>query len=346
MQKFQELENILKNIEGKVLLIDHAYSDLDGMASKYAWSYILREKFSIDSDIAYSKELGHHKTQAMLKKLESFYSKQVNKLEDLSLDDYELIMLLDVNQSSTNLPFTEAQVAKLDYGKVAVIDHHEKKDDAEEVLFEDITTDIGATVIRTIEYMDYFKSNLLPDNEEHVMLATSLWLGYLTDVRAKGRTKRDYQALSLIIESANIHMQQEIERGARPELAQRALGKALAEYQKIGPYAIAYAGEIKKEHKDIIAIIAEELLKGQGVEASIAWAMLDGKPQGSIRTEESSHLSAPKIAQWFGGNGRTNAAGFSADFGFLSDYEEEDKQTLIDLVHKKIVNTIKSKEED
>jgi nanoRNase/pAp phosphatase (c-di-AMP/oligoRNAs hydrolase) len=68
-EKAKELEGILESIEGKVLIIDHRYGDPDSIASKYTWRFILKNKFSLDSDIGFCNESTDRQSQLLTKKL-------------------------------------------------------------------------------------------------------------------------------------------------------------------------------------------------------------------------------------------------------------------------------------
>ncbi|MEK6816806.1 MAG: DHHA1 domain-containing protein [Nanoarchaeota archaeon] len=348
-EKFMQIEEILGQTEGRILLLDHEFSDPDGFGSKYAWAYIAREKFKLDADIGYSKEIGNNTTQALMEKFRSFYHTEMKKIEDINLDDYALILLLDVNLNSGNLPFTEEQRGRIDYNRIIVIDHHgverikEHKAAKRLARFEDITEDgsIGSACTRTIEYLKYFGLKFSQDVPEHNLLATALWIGMETDLIGRRPTARDLKSLAHVIESASKQVKDEIDRRPRPEQAQRAFGHALETYNQIGPYAIATLGAIEPTNKDIMAITAGELLKAQGIEASIAWAIVGEEAAiGSIRTKEESPLSAKKIADlyndkvMFNGGGRPNAAGFTGQLrNIVPDYQNVDVSKLIGILH-------------
>jgi nanoRNase/pAp phosphatase (c-di-AMP/oligoRNAs hydrolase) len=73
-EKAKELEGILESIEGKVLIIDHRYGDPDSIASKYTWRFILKNKFSLDSDIGFCNESTDRQSQLLTKKLDTHYT--------------------------------------------------------------------------------------------------------------------------------------------------------------------------------------------------------------------------------------------------------------------------------
>jgi nanoRNase/pAp phosphatase (c-di-AMP/oligoRNAs hydrolase) len=344
-----ELEQILKGIEGKVLIADHEFSDPDGLASKYIWSFILKEKFGLESDIVYSREMGHHKTQSLAKKFASTYDEQMKNIEDIDLNEYERIMLVDVNTTSSNLPFSEEQIKLLDPKKFIVIDHHKKNtEEYKEVGYEDVDLGYRSVSTLTIDYFKKFDLKFSADNAEHNLLATALWIGFEIDARGKIPYSKDYEALSYIIEQANSSLKEEIERGALPETAYRASRTALANFERFGPYAVTYISELKAEHKDTIAITSEDLLMIQGIEASIAWAMVDKRVVGSVRTTDSISVTAREIAEFyndlgFKGGGRPNAAGFNGSIGVLEYCLNEDTEYIIKGINNLITSIIKDK---
>lgn len=350
----QQLEGLLAKAEGRILLSDHEFSDPDGFASKCAWAYILRERFGLQTEIVYSKAIGNNTTRALMTKFSELYGRKMTKIEEVTLNDFQLVFLVDVNLTSSNLPFTPGQRENLDYSKVIVIDHHEANYHMESDgckpprhgLFEDITEEgIGSASTRTIEYLKYFGLRLSADNAEHSLLSTALLIGIETDCRGKLPSKRDKEAELYIIDSASRQIKNEIDRRPRAEQAQRALGHAIATYDQLGPYAVATLGRIEPDNKDIIAITAEELLMGQGIEASIAWALVENMAIGSIRTKEESQLSAKKIVNLyndnalFNGGGRPNAAGFHGQLDKLRETvnEPDDEASLIKLLHNNVI---------
>ncbi|MEA3378793.1 MAG: DHH family phosphoesterase [Nanoarchaeota archaeon] len=351
----KKLAGILKNLEGKILIIGHQYSDPDSIASKYGWAYIIKERFGLGADVAYANASSEqYISQSLNKKIEEYYNKPEKEASKINLNDYSGIIMVDTNPSLNNNPFTEEQLNLIDGKKLIIIDHHgkskEKKGFKNKNLYEDIDEQVSSTSIQTMEYLKDFNLDLKKSKKEGILLSVSLWLGADIDLKSQNKppSSRYLSALSFIIDAIGEkgkELREEIENVEIPIAALNAIRMGLNNINFTGPYAISYAGEIIPEHKhSVLPMLADDLLlKTQGISACISWALINDEPYASVRSKPEKPQSARKIAAMFGGYGHLNSAGFKADLGFYIDYPEESKDLIVKLVEEKIVSQIESK---
>jgi len=326
-----ELTNILLKVGGKVLVIDHPYGDPDSIASKYGLRYILAKQFNLEVDIAYSHEVSHFQNKTLTKLLDSHYGFQPLSIESVSLDDYEIIFCADFNLSNTNIPFENSEIYEGASRKFMVIDHHKKtKRDVEiEPIFEDIVeSGICSTSTRVIEYLESLGIKLKSDNEEQKLLATALCFGVENDALSGGKKQRDRQALAYIGEAISSDLEKRLTEISRSPQSQDAIGEGMKNRRKAGNiYCIGSAGIIIEDNKNAIAELSDQLVMEAGIEVSIAYGVINDKIEMSFRALHSSSISAAKVAQLFGGGGRTDAAGATVDLGPFRDYPSNDEES-------------------
>ena len=338
------LDEKLSKIKGKILIGMHDYPCGDSIASAYVWKEkILGGKFGIESDIFYNGAISHHENIALVKKLDSLFSFEMLKHEDVNFKDYAKTFFLDVSVRNKHLTLPDNKSLDI------VVDHHLDpvgETDFSKYLFAGVraSTEIGSTSTMTIEYLDAFGLNFDKDAEQDRLLATALKLGILIDTNnLKKATTKDYIALSKIHEYVDRNTLEEIIRPSRSGEMQNGIGKGLSERKRFGVYSIGCAGYLSTNNRDTISVLAHELMAEEGVEVGIGYAVIGERVGISIKARESSKINAQKIANLFGGGGRYDEAGASMPLGPFSDYKEGDQVLLDAVIDSLIIPKIENK---
>ena len=332
-EKIQKLENILKesNENSKALILSHNKPDIDALASQYTWSFILSNKFNITNEIAHKGYVDHPSSEYLQKTLNSHYETQPKKIEDIKIKEYDYIFLFDTNPSLVQMcPLNPNQI-KENKNKIIVIDHHKKSKEQKEhkILLEDINCDdISSTSTRIIEYLMAWDIKFDTTKEEHKLLATSLKIGLDIDTLNSIQKGRDYLCMAYISEAINNNLYRSTRHRPFTEQEQTGIASGIANRVKVDTFVIGCAGYLISSNKATIAELAESLIREQGFDTGIGSAIIDNKLEISIRTNNESSKSAETIAEWFGGSGRTYAAGATRDLGILAEFPSDTEEVI------------------
>ncbi|MBT3394839.1 hypothetical protein HOA59_01420 [archaeon] len=335
-EKTTKLEGILSKFNGKILIGAHDYPCGDAIASSYVWKEkILKERFGIESDIFYSGAISHHENVSLLKKLDSVYESRIIPFDSVKFDDYKKIFVLDASIKGRHLTIPDNK--KVNFA----IDHHfdpSLEEDFSNYDFADVrpSNEVGSTSTMTIEYLEAYGLNFDKDEPSDEILATALKHGILIDTNnLKKATTKDYLALAKIHSCVNRNTLDEIMRPSRSGEMQSGIGRGLSNRKRIGVYSISCAGHLLESNRDTISVLARELMAEEGVEAGIAFAIIEDRIAISIKAREASKLNAQTIAGKFGGGGRYDEAGASIPLG---PFEYQDgNETLLDAIIESLI---------
>ena len=102
MYEPKQLEEILRGVDGKVLIKTHDYPDADAIASAYAWREIL-DHFEKEADIAYRGEIASGENQRVRNRLSEAtkYDMLIENKQDINYSDYALVIGVDVARTES-----------------------------------------------------------------------------------------------------------------------------------------------------------------------------------------------------------------------------------------------------
>jgi len=173
--KHTELAQLLEAHRGeRHIVVLQDFPDPDAISSALAHKLISRQ-FDIEVDIVYGRKISHQQNIAMVKLL----GIELICFEDsLNLAQYQGAVFVD-NQGTT----AEKVLAAIESAGVPiriVVDHHEPQERLEPN-FLDIRQSVGAVATIYAEYLENGLLKLDTSNKDHVMLATALTHGIITD---------------------------------------------------------------------------------------------------------------------------------------------------------------------
>lgn len=319
---------ILSDHEGEThLIVLHDFPDPDTIAAACAHQ-LLSAKFHIKTDIIYAGRISHPQNIALVHLLEIPLLKYEGELPQA----YDAAVFVD-NQGMTCTEIVTA-LAEAKVPTLMVVDHHEPQD-ALDPLFKDVRP-VGATA--TI-YADYLSQNLDMDktNEAHVMVATALMHGLVSDttnfIRAK---KADFEAAAFLSQYADSELLAQILGQARSKQVMEKIYKALEKRMVVENYSIVGIGYLRAEDRDAIPQTADFLLSEANVHTVVIYGIVVTKDQtesliGSMRTTEITISPDEFIKEVLGkddngrfyGGGKTSAGGFEIPIGFLSGADDD-----------------------
>lgn len=296
-RKLRELKALLAG-KSTLLIVLQDHPDPDALAAATALRTLANSLAGLHCSLACGGTVGRAENRALLRYLDL----NLRPVADLDVRRFDLIALVDTQPGHGNNSLPPAVVPSI------VIDHHPRSRLTRAVPFTDIRRHYGATSTILCEYLQ--QAGLVPDTA----LATALSYGIRSDTQDLGRdtTQADIDAVGRLYPLANHRLLGDIQRGAVPSAYFRLLAEALACARLCGRCIYADLGEV--DHPDMIAEVADLLLRHEEVVWSLCWGYHQGRAILSLRTQVRDASAAEVIRRIVsrkgsGGGHRTMAGG-------------------------------------
>ena len=332
------LASVLEKHRGeRHIIVLQDYPDPDAIASAMAHR-LISAKFDISGDIVYGGQISHQQNRALVK---IFNVPMIAAKDDLDLTVYQGSVFVD-GQGTSSVLTAKLQSARVP--PIVVIDHHERQEQMPAAKFVDLRH-AGAT--STI-YADYLQQGIVEldrNRREHVVVATALMHGIMTDTAQFVRaSEEDFAAaafLSRYHDPANLL---DIMKQARSRQTMDTIQRALQNRILRENFSIAGIGDVRAADRDAIPQAADFLLTEENVHTAIVYGLIVGEQDGqrtetvigSLRTTKLTLDPDQFIKEAFGrnpagqffGGGRSEAGGFEIPLGFLVGGGAEEYEKL------------------
>lgn len=335
MEDNADITQILQNREGeRHIVVLHEYPDPDAISSAYAHR-LISAQFGIEVDIVYSGEISHQQNVALVKLL------GINLLRydpEMDLGGYQAAIFID--HQGTTVEEIVLALEKADIPTLAIVDHHQPQERLRPQ-FNDIRA-AGSTATIYTSYLERGAVEMDSGRQEHVLVATALMHGIMTDTQGFIRaTADDLRAAAYLSRFRDADLLGQIVAQARSKHAMDIILKALENRQTIESFTLAGIGPLRAEDRDAIPQAADFLLTEENVHTAIVYGLIANGDQeetlvGSMRTSKLTLDPDQFIKEAFGkgedgqyyGGGRPLAGGFAIPIGFLSGGPGEEHQKL------------------
>ncbi len=323
--KAQKLVEILEAHRGKRhLIVVHDFPDPDAIAAAFTHR-LISAQFDIEADVIYNGKISHQQNIALVRLL------GLNLLPfdpALDLSQYQAAVFVD-NQGTTAEEITGALEAA-GVPCLIVVDHHEVQERLQPH-FKDIRRS-GAVATIYAKYLEQGLLELDKSNKEHVIAATALMHGLITDTQNFIRANaEDFQAAGFLSWFTDVEILGQIMRQSRPKQVMEIIRRALGERMTVESFSIAGIGYVRAEDRDAIPQAADFLLTEENIHTAIVYGIVVGandeeKLIGSLRTLKITLDPDEFLKEVFGkdptghffGGGKQLAGGFEIPVGFLS----------------------------
>jgi nanoRNase/pAp phosphatase (c-di-AMP/oligoRNAs hydrolase) len=315
----------LEGIEGPVSIHTHNTPDPDALACCLAMQWLLKKK-SIEAHMFYHGEISHPMNKTMV----NYLGINISRIDDYESDHFKHSIIVDATEknSSCENPFI-------------VIDHHKTKTKAEHSSIEEV----GAASTILFEIIEELGISF--DDEYDCAVATALYIGIKTDTNdllSDNSVDRD--------RSASINLLPYIDKKKLQNILDYPLPAYFYELeyelQKDGNNRIegscwvGSVGIITKTKRDALPILAEKMLRREGIETTVVIAVVGDILDASVRSTNAS-LSVDqfckKIFTKEHSGGKLGSGGTKSPLGVCS--LEVDGKSLPDEVRNKMWNGIK-----
>lgn len=327
-----KMAELLRANRGKRhVIVMQDFPDPDAISAAFAHQLISAE-FDIETDIIYSGRISHQQNIALVRLLGI---RLIHYERDLDLEQYDGAVFVD-NQGTTAEEIVRALEA-VNVPPLIIVDHHERQERLEPE-FCDIRPTTGAAATIYAQYLEQGLIALDSSQKEHIMAATALMHGIITDTNGFTQAQpEDFQASAYLSQFRDADLLSQIMSQARSKRVMEIIWLALGNRVLVESYSIAGINYVRAEDRDAIPQAADFLLSEENVHTAIVYGIVTGDEReetliGSLRTSKitidpdqfiKEAFGKDEVGQYFGG-GKTLAGGFEIPIGFLAgDYNPE-----------------------
>ena len=334
------------------LIVLQDYPDPDAISSALAHQ-LISAAFDIKCDIVYSGKISHQQNIAMVR----LVGVELVRFEP-SLDVKKYAGAIFVDNQGTTAEETIRRLEEAGVPALVVVDHHELQHRLKPV-FTDIRKGVGATA--TI-YADYLEQGLIPmdkSRKEHVMAATALMHGIITDTNGLTRAgPEDFHAAAYLSRFRDPDLLESVMNQARSKQTMEVIHRGLESRVTAEGFSVAGIGYLRPEDRDAIPQAADFLVTEENIHTAIVYGIVSGPEKeeviiGSLRTLKITLDPDDFIKDVFGndaggfyyGGGKASAGGFRIPLGFLcggegEQYREHKWQVFDERIKQKLFTKI------
>lgn len=337
-------EKIKQAIDAKGLarisIFTHPSPDPDAIGSQMAMSWLLKKTFdNIEVDSFYDGCLSHPQNQRLCNLLDP----------DLKLCQDCIISEYDINICVDTIPAHACCPDKILFD--LVIDHHK---DGPNGSFKGAYLNLKAGSCLTIyQLIKFYGLQFEEDNDNDSKVATALLVGIITDTEyqtSDDTTDFEHTTYRELFDYRNSSALKQITRYKQPrEWVQARACVAQSAHDRIKDGVLIHGvGFITGNNRDLIAVVADEMLSWENVETSVAFAIVDGhRIEGSVRSSNAA-LAVPSLCKELGGQygnggGKLGKGAYHYDLGTFAsdaDTDESTKEKMWDFINEREVKRL------
>lgn len=317
------------------------YPDPDAISSAFAHQ-LISASFDIRCDIVYSGRISHPQNVALVKLLGIELVRADN-----APDWKKYAGAVYVDGQGTTAEATVRHLEEAGVAALAVVDHHELQQRLEPS-FKDIRRNYGSTASIYAEYLEQGLVQMDKSRKEHIMVATALTHGIITDTNGlTAAGPEDFHAAAFLSNYRDADLLQQIMNQSRSKKTMETIHRGLENRVTAESFSIAGVGRLRAEDRDVIPQVADFLVTEENIHTAIVYGIVacgdhDEDIVGSLRTTKLTLDPDEFIKDAFGkdaagnfyGGGKASAGGFKIPVGFLSggdgDAHSEKKWQVFD----------------
>jgi nanoRNase/pAp phosphatase (c-di-AMP/oligoRNAs hydrolase) len=269
---------------GPLVILPHDNPDPDALASAAALKYLAATVLKKEAHIALGGIVGRAENRAML----TYLNITLVPVGEVSFGGDTLVTLVDTQPNRPNNSLPEGVVPAV------VIDHHPAYDRYEGVAHLDLREQYGATSTIVTEYVR--DSKLVPEPK----IATALFYGIAAETQDLGReaTAADIEASHFLYPYTNKRRLAKIENARVPREYFRGFRESIERATLYDKVIVSILGEV--QYPDMVAEVADFLLRLDEVEWAAAIGMFNGCLHCSIRTTDREVNAGELLQQVLG----------------------------------------------
>jgi len=318
----------------KVAIFTHSMPDPDAIASALGVQWLLRKKWGLESHIFHDGVVSHQQNRTMVNVLEI----SLTSSSEFDPKDVTFVKTIIVDATSKNAPIKEANI---------VIDHHRVKDETADLA---IVESVGAASTLVVELIQGLKLEFEDDIDERI--ATALVFGIRNDTEdliSETVTDRDYKASLSLTEHVDRAKLASIIKYPYPLFffeAEKTIGKE-GNHIVENSFFVGTLGILTDTQRDALAMISDKMVRMQGIETAVIFAIVDDRIHVSVRSQNKSIDVNSFCQRIFGkdhSGGKLGSGGASVPLGIMgydgldNELKEEWWNMQKKVLFKKILN--------
>lgn len=277
-KKLAELRPMLAKASTMAIVLQDS-PDPDALGAAVGLRQLAHDLADVNCSIVCGGTVGRAENRALVRYLQL----NLRVPEALEMRRFDLVAMVDTQPGLGNNSLPE------DVSPQVVIDHHLTAGRTRRAPFTDVRSRYGATSTILHEYL--LDAGVEPD----VPVATALLYGIRSDTQDFGResTRADIAAYEALYPLANKRMLGAIQRGQVGPDYFRTLAVAIGRSERVGDAAYCSLGEL--DNTDMIAEVADLLLRHEQANWSLCWGDSGGRALLSLRTSLGEDARADKV---------------------------------------------------
>ncbi len=299
--------------KGAILIVTHDHPDPDALAAAFALQHLVLVKTGQEATIAFGGVIGRRENLVMVNEL-GIRSKPI---KDLDLDTYNVICMVDTQPGTGNNSFPVDRRVDL------VIDHHQIKEQTHACRWVDVRPEYGASASILFEYLQ------TQDVKIATKLATILFYAIKSETEDLGRdwTRSDREAYLKLMPLCNNRILHDITRPKSSRIYFKYFDTGLKNAKIYGNTLVFNLFNIC--HPEIVAEIADFLMRVEGVEIVVGLGHYQGEGVLSMRTNHLQTHAGVLMQEVIKGLG--TGGGHSMTAGGQLHFASSDRADLIEL---------------
>jgi len=296
---------------GKILIVCHDNPDPDSIASAVALRHLILVKTGQDAVLSYGGVIGRSENRKMVELLEI----SLVPICKLNLSQFAVICMVDTQPDAGNNSLPAGQSVQL------VIDHHPPKKKLTDIYWVDVRENYGASATILYEYLNSQNVSI------NTKLATSLFYAIKSETQDLGRewSKADREAYLKLLPASNNQILYDIIHPPVPREYFSAFHKAIEKSRVFGEMLVFNL--LKVENPDLVAELADFLLREQGVRYVLGMGFFNGTQILSMRSENPEAKLGLVLQQIVAGIGTAGGHGMIAG-GQVRDVAEDEQSQV------------------
>jgi len=298
-ESIERLTDLLHAVEGakRLLVVTHDNPDPDALASAVGLAYLLERRAGMRPTLAFGGIVGRAENQALISELGTDF-RRLGGRDGISPGT--VVALVDTQPRAGNNALPAGRIANV------VIDHHPPRPESSASSFVDIRPEYGATCSILVEYLQ--AAELEPGRR----LATGLFYGIQSETADLGRevSQADISASLYLYSRIDPEAYARIRHPPLPASYFRSVHQALEEARRYGSVIVAPAGSLA--YPDMVAELADLLIRAKGTEWSVALGRYRGRLLLSVRSSATSAHAGDLVRTVIGDRGSAGGHGMMA----------------------------------
>jgi nanoRNase/pAp phosphatase (c-di-AMP/oligoRNAs hydrolase) len=282
--------------KGRILIVAHDNPDPDSLAAAFALRHLFLVKTGQEATIAFGGVIGRGENQLMVRELEI----DAVAIDTLDLEEFEVVCLVDTQPGTGNNSWP------VELPVHVVIDHHPTRSSCQSCRWVDVREDYGACATILFEYL------LALDVYLSTKLATILFYAIKSETQDLGREwhRADREAYLHLVPLVNNRILFKITHPESPREYFGSYNRAIENARIFDNVLIFNLYEI--DHPDIVAEMADFLLRVEGIETVLGMGHFEEKEILSLRTLRQPLAAGETMQQVVGDLGTAGGHGMTA----------------------------------